>query len=166
MISIVDFSNLCLKAEILKLPHPLIRKGYIEVIDLNKGIKDLNNLRLTPLGQQLVDGTLTKKDLVCIDWIEEYRALFKEAKGRKGDRTTCMDKMCRFKNTYGFTKEEILKGAQMYIESLNGDYRYCVEADNFIFKKAEGTEKSKLLIWVEQVKDTDYLDTDWDKKMT
>ena len=159
-ITVTDFASLCLKAEILKLPQPLIRKGYLKIIDLTKDKKDLSNLELTPLGLKLLTGKVHEVNS-CVDWIEEYRSLFKNGKGKRGDKNACIDKMCRFTNSYGYSKELILKAAEAYLDSLNGDYTYCMQADYFIFKKAEQTESSKLLTWIEEVESEDYQSGDW-----
>lgn len=163
-ITVTDFATLCLKAEILKLPHPLIRKGLLKIIDQTKSLKDISNFELTPLGLKLITGKIEEKSS-CVDWIEEYRALFKEGKGKRGDKNACIDKMCRFTNTYGFSKEDIFTATKAYLDSLHGDYTYCMQADYFIFKKAEQTESSKLLTWIEEVQSNDYLEGDWTKKM-
>ena len=84
------------------------------------------------------------KDYGISLWIDEYRELFKGKKtGAMGSKLSCTMNMSKFWETCpGFQdKELILFATRRYIASTaNSNYKYMMEADNFISKDG----KSKL----------------------
>lgn len=91
------------------------------------------------------------------DWvIDEYRKLWMDIKGSKGgDRRTCIDKMKKFFATNpDIRKSDVMEAASYYVTSFvkGNNPMYMVEADNFIYKKQEGTTRSKLEQMLEIVK--------------
>ena len=70
------------------------------------------------------------------EFIEEYRKLWKGLKpGSMGSENACKEKMLRWMGENpNYTKEDILKAAKIYINSLN-NYQYLQAAHYFIYKK-------------------------------
>lgn len=87
-----------------------------------------------------------------LDWIEEYRNLFKERFNRtgiKGSKSACQTKMKSFlKANPKVTKEDVLAATTLYLDSLD-DYKYMQNADYFIRKN----NQSRLEAFVEEYKE-------------
>lgn len=98
------------------------------------------------------------------EFIEEYRNLWKGLKvGSMGSPNACKEKMERWmKENPNYTKEDILKAARIYINSLN-NYQYLQAAHYFIYKKDGKEEDSRLSAFVEE-KEVD--NTDWTTKLS
>lgn len=79
--------------------------------------------------------------------IEEFRHKWKGLKpGAMGSLKSCYLKLARWMNEnpeYSF--EDILKAADIYIDSLGGDYRYLQRADYFVYKQENNREESSRL---------------------
>ncbi len=131
-----DFYKLC---NSLGVVTQLVNGGYLENSTLinNKGAEQL----------------LKAKEIPEIDWIDEYRGLFKkEHTGRAGltaDALSVANKMKRFQIQFGHDKETILRATKEYIKDT--DPNFIQEADYFIFKKdgKRNEERSKLAAWCE-----------------
>ena len=97
-------------------------------------------------------------------FIEEYRNLWKGLKvGSMGSPMACKEKMLRWmKENPNYTKEDILKAAKIYINSLN-NYQYLQAAHYFIYKKDGKEEDSRLSAFIEE-KEVD--NTDWTTKLS
>ena len=93
------------------------------------------------------------------EFIEEYRKLWKGLKpGSMGSENACKEKMLRWMGENpNYTKEDILKAARIYINSLN-NYQYLQAAHYFIYKKDGKEEDSRLSAFIEE-KEVD--NTDW-----
>ena len=98
------------------------------------------------------------------EFIEEYRSLWKGLKlGSMGSPGACKEKMLRWMGENpNYTKEDILKAAKIYINSLN-NYQYLQAAHYFIYKKDGKEEDSRLSAFVEE-KEVD--NTDWTVKLS
>ena len=98
------------------------------------------------------------------EFIEEYRNLWKGLKpGSMGSENACKEKMLRWMGENpNYTKEDILKAAKIYINSLN-NYQYLQAAHYFIYKKDGKEEDSRLSAFVEE-KEVD--NTDWTVKLS
>ena len=98
------------------------------------------------------------------EFIEEYRSLWKGLKlGSMGSPNACKEKMERWmKENPNYTKEDILKAAKIYINSLN-NYQYLQAAHYFIYKKDGKEEDSRLSAFIEE-KEVD--NTDWTVKLS
>jgi hypothetical protein len=64
------------------------------------------------------------------------------------------------KNNPQYTFEDILKAADLYIESLDGNYKYLQRADYFIYKKEGKEESSRLSAFIEEI-NINIVDSDW-----
>ena len=97
-------------------------------------------------------------------FIEEYRNLWKGLKvGSMGSPMACKEKMLRWMGENpNYTKEDILKAAKIYINSLN-NYQYLQAAHYFIYKKDGKEEDSRLSAFIEE-KEVD--NTDWTTKLS
>lgn len=97
-------------------------------------------------------------------FIEEYRKLWKGLKpGSMGSENACKEKMLRWMGENpNYSKEDILKAARIYINSLN-NYQYLQAAHYFIYKKDGKEEDSRLSAFVEE-KEVD--NTDWTVKLS
>ena len=93
------------------------------------------------------------------EFIEEYRNLWKGLKvGSLGSPMACKEKMLRWMGENpNYSKEDILKAAKIYINSLN-NYQYLQAAHYFIYKKDGKEEDSRLSAFIEE-KEVD--NTDW-----
>ena len=98
------------------------------------------------------------------EFIEEYRNLWKGLKvGSMGSPIACKEKMERWmKENPNYSKEDILKAAKIYINSLN-NYQYLQAAHYFIYKKDGKEEDSRLSAFIEE-KEVD--NTDWTTKLS
>ena len=98
------------------------------------------------------------------EFIEEYRNLWKGLKvGSMGSPMACKEKMLRWMGENpNYTKEDILKAARIYINSLN-NYQYLQAAHYFIYKKDGKEEDSRLSAFVEE-KEVD--NTDWTTRLS
>ena len=93
------------------------------------------------------------------EFIEEYRSLWKGLKlGSMGSPGACKEKMLRWMGENpNYTKEDILKAAKIYINSLN-NYQYLQAAHYFIYKKDGKEEDSRLSAFINE---TEPDNTDW-----
>ena len=98
------------------------------------------------------------------EFIEEYRNLWKGLKvGSMGSPMACKEKMLRWMGENpNYSKEDILKAAKIYINSLN-NYQYLQAAHYFIYKKDGKEEDSRLSAFIEE-KEVD--NTDWTTKLS
>ena len=98
------------------------------------------------------------------EFIEEYRSICKGLKlGAMGSPSACKEKMERWmKENPNYSKEDILKAAKIYINSLN-NYQYLQAAHYFIYKKDGKEEDSRLSAFIEE-KEVD--NTDWTTKLS
>lgn len=98
------------------------------------------------------------------EFIEEYRNLWKGLKvGSMGSPGACKEKMLRWMGENpNYSKEDILKAAKIYINSLN-NYQYLQAAHYFIYKKDGKEEDSRLSAFVEE-KEVD--NTDWTTRLS
>lgn len=98
------------------------------------------------------------------EFIEEYRSIWKGLKlGAMGSPGACKEKMLRWMGENpNYTKEDILKAAKIYINSLN-NYQYLQAAHYFIYKKDGKEEDSRLSAFIEE-KEID--NTDWTMKLS
>ena len=98
------------------------------------------------------------------EFIEEYRKLWKGLKpGSMGSENACKEKMLRWMGENpNYSKEDIIKAARIYINSLN-NYQYLQAAHYFIYKKDGKEEDSRLSAFIEE-KEVD--NTDWTVKLS
>jgi hypothetical protein len=98
------------------------------------------------------------------EFIEEYRNLWKGLKlGSMGSPGACKEKMLRWmRENPNYSKEDILKAAKIYINSLN-NYQYLQAAHYFIYKKDGKEEDSRLSAFIEE-KEVD--NTDWTSRLS
>jgi hypothetical protein len=98
------------------------------------------------------------------EFIEDYRNLWKGLKvGSMGSPMACKEKMLRWMGENpNYSKEDILKAAKIYINSLN-NYQYLQAAHYFIYKKDGKEEDSRLSAFIEE-KEVD--NTDWTSRLS
>lgn len=79
--------------------------------------------------------------------IDLFRDKWKGLKaGSMGSSKSCKNKLIRWmKENPDYSFEQILEAADMYIDSLRGDYRFLQRADYFIFKQENNREESSRL---------------------
>jgi hypothetical protein len=97
------------------------------------------------------------------NFITEYRSLWKGLKvGSMGSHNSCSDKLSRWlKENTQYSKEDVLKAARIYINSLD-NYQYLQQADYFIYKKDAHGESSRLSAFIDE---TEVNNTDWTSKL-
>jgi len=99
------------------------------------------------------------------DFIKEFRTLWKGLKpGSMGSEKACRDKMYKWmEENPSYKKEDILKSAKLYIQSLS-NLNYLQQADYFIYKKDIHGESSRLSAFIDEI-DGKQVD-DWTTKLT
>lgn len=148
----------------------LIKKENNNVILREKGKLLLDFLSIESNYSNYKDKKITKKSNRVInegfdEFIEEYRNLWKGLKvGSMGSPTACREKMERWmKENPDYSKEDILKAARIYINSVD-NYQYLQAAHYFIYKKDNGKEEdSRLSAFIEE-KEVD--NNDWTTRLS
>lgn len=158
------------------LENKKLIKITVETIDDKKEIK----YTLRQKAKLLLEASFNEYDSVSIkkkktvsdkylsrlvdDNLKSYRLIFKGLKiGAMGSPSSCRNKLLRWlKENPDKTMEDVLKAANLYVKSLEGDYRYLQRADYFIFKKEGKEESSRLSAFVEELDYTDnYTEEGW-----
>ena len=153
--------------------NELQNKQFIKLIDKEVIIREKTKLLI---GFLSIESDLNHKEKKIIkksnrvinegfdEFIEEYRKLWKGLKpGSMGSENACKEKMLRWMGENpNYTKEDILKAAKIYINSLN-NYQYLQAAHYFIYKKDGKEEDSRLSAFIEE-KEVD--NTDWTTKLS
>lgn len=126
-------------------------------------------LLIEGLNSNYKDKKITKKSSRSInegfeEFITEYRMLWKGLKvGSMGSHNSCFDKLSRWlKENTQYSKEDVLKAAKIYINSLD-NYQYLQQADYFIYKKDAHGESSRLSAFIDE---TEVNNTDWTSKLS
>ena len=144
-------------------------KGFIKIITNEKILlREKGNLFLDLISIDSInsakDKKITKKSSRSINsdldvLAKEYRMLWKGLKpGSMGSEQGCKEKLFRWmKNNPDYSKEDIIKAAKIYINSLD-NYTFLQQADYFIYKKDAYGESSRLSAFIDDIsKPTD----DW-----
>lgn len=133
----------------------LRRYAYIQKInpDLPYIVDDsLQNLEITEKGKSILIDKVEAVAKQNLDWVQEYRALFKGVKAQAmGDRKACEDNIRWFMKRYPeFSKEQIIAAAKKHINDNANKPQYTRRADYFI-KKADANKNvtSDLLMYLE-----------------
>lgn len=152
----------------------LQEKQFIKLIDKEVIVREKTKLLLDFLSIESSYSNYKEKKIIkksnrvinegFDEFIEEYRNLWKGLKvGSMGSPMACKEKMERWmKENPNYTKEDILKAAKIYINSLN-NYQYLQAAHYFIYKKDGKEEDSRLSAFIEE-KEVD--NTDWTTKLS
>lgn len=170
------FHNLNIKdINSLDYAESLQNKNYIKLINnttiivREKTVKLFKVLQSFELKVKAQDSKkVVKSDLALkyeVDsFISEFRSKWKGLKpGSMGSPQSCKDKMLRWcKLNPSYTKDDILKAADIYIKSLR-DFKYLQSADYFIYKQDGKIESSRLSAFVDEV--DNYDDEDWTTKI-
>lgn len=184
-LSIIEFITLLQLNEIdtglqldLDILHNLQEKQFVKLIidkfGTNTIIREKSKLLLDFLSIESSYSNYKEKKIIkksnrvinegFDEFIEEYRNLWKGLKvGSMGSPMACKEKMLRWMGENpNYSKEDILKAAKIYINSLN-NYQYLQAAHYFIYKKDGKEEDSRLSAFVEE-KEVD--NTDWTTKLS
>lgn len=100
--------------------------------------------------------------------VKKFRSRFNGLKvGSMGSLASVKNKLSRWMKTNPeVTFKEILAATDLYIESLNGDYRYLQRADYFIYKQNTSKEESsRLSIFIEEG-NREIVNSDWGANIT
>lgn len=184
-LSVIEFITLLQLNEIdtglqldLDILHNLQEKQFVKLIidkfGTNTIIREKSKLLLDFLSiesnySNYKEKKIIKKSTRTIsggfdEFIEDYRKLWKGLKpGSMGSENACKEKMLRWMGENpNYSKEDILKAAKIYINSLN-NYQYLQAAHYFIYKKDGKEEDSRLSAFIEE-KEVD--NTDWTTKLS
>ena len=184
-LSVIEFITLLQLNEIdtglqldLDILHNLQEKQFVKLIidkfGTNTIIREKSKLLLDFLSIESSHSNYKEKKIIkksnrvinegFDEFIEEYRNLWKGLKvGSMGSPGACKEKMLRWMGENpNYTKEDILKAAKIYINSLN-NYQYLQAAHYFIYKKDGKEEDSRLSAFIEE-KEVD--NTDWTTKLS
>ena len=135
-------------------------KGFIKIITNEKILlREKGNLFLDLISIDSINSVknkkITKKSSRVINHeieslVKEYRNLWKGLKpGSMGSEQGCKEKLFRWmQNNPSYTKEDILKAAKAYINSLD-NYTFLQQADYFIYKKDAHGESSRLSAFID-----------------
>lgn len=135
--------------------HRLRRYDFIQKINTDAPYVidgELSNLELTDKGKGVIMDKVASVKKQDLNWIQEYRMLFKGIKSQSmGDRKACEDNMRWFLKRYPeFTKEQILGAAKKHIHDNGNKPQYTRRADYFIKKQdANRNVVSDLLMYLE-----------------
>lgn len=97
-----------------------------------------------------------------VDRIDEYRNRWKGRKaGSMGSRQSCIDKLSRWMTTNPeYTFDQILKAADIYLDTEGRNITYLQRADYFIYKQENNKEESsRLSAFIDEI-DTN-VEADW-----
>jgi hypothetical protein len=86
--------------------------------------------------------------------LESFRAKWKGLRpGSMGSQKSCKIKLTRWmKENPEYSFDDILSAADIYIESLDGSYKFLQRADYFIFKQENNREESsRLSAYVDEI---------------
>lgn len=133
----------------------LQKKRFIKVIEDDRG----QHIMFRQKGKDLIDSVFDRnvkikekpsKKQMNVDILirlPEFRSKWKGLKpGSMGSLQSCKAKLVRWMNENpGYDFDDVLKAAEAYIESLNGDYRFLQRADYFIYKQENNREESSRL---------------------
>ncbi len=172
---LIQINNNCLNDNV-QMPdlYPLNDKGFIKHFDGQIILREKSKLLLEFLSIESNYSNYKEKKIIkksnrvinegFDEFIEEYRNLWKGLKvGSMGSPMACREKMERWmKENPNYSKEDILKAAKIYINSLN-NYQYLQAAHYFIYKKDGKEEDSRLSAFIEE-KEVD--NTDWTTKLS
>ena len=184
-LSVIEFVTLLQLNEIdtglqldLDILHNLQEKQFVKLIidkfGTNTIIREKSKLLLDFLSIESNHSNYKEKKIIkksnrvinegFDEFIEEYRKLWKGLKpGSMGSENACKEKMLRWMGENpNYSKEDILKAAKIYINSLN-NYQYLQAAHYFIYKKDGKEEDSRLSAFIEE-KEVD--NTDWTTKLS
>ena len=184
-LSVIEFITLLQLNEIdtglqldLDILHNLQEKQFVKLIidkfGTNTIIREKSKLLLDFLSIESSHSNYKEKKIIkksnrvinegFDEFIEDYRNLWKGLKvGSMGSPTACKEKMLRWMGENpNYSKEDILKAAKIYINSLN-NYQYLQAAHYFIYKKDGKEEDSRLSAFIEE-KEVD--NTDWTTKLS
>ena len=137
-------------------------KGFIKIITNEKIIlREKGTLFLDLISIDSInsakDKKITKKSSRSINsdldvLAKEYRMLWKGLKpGSMGSEQGCKEKLFRWmKNNPDYSKEDIIKAAKIYINSLD-NYTFLQQADYFIYKKDAYGESSRLSAFIDDI---------------
>lgn len=149
-------------------------KQFIKLIDKEVIVREKSKLLLDFLSIESSYSNYKEKKIIkksnrvinegFDEFIEEYRNLWKGLKvGSMGSPGACKEKMLRWMGENpNYSKEDILKAARIYINSLN-NYQYLQAAHYFIYKKDGKEEDSRLSAFIEE-KEVD--NTDWTTRLS
>lgn len=154
--------------------HELEEKQFVKIINQEIILREKSKLLLDFLSIESSYSNYKEKKIIkksnrvinegFDEFIEEYRNLWKGLKvGSMGSPMACKDKMLRWMGENpNYSKEDIIKAAKIYINSLN-NYQYLQAAHYFIYKKDGKEEDSRLSAFIEE-KEVD--NTDWTTKLS
>lgn len=184
-LSIIEFITLLQLNEIdtglqldLDILHNLQEKQFVKLIidkfGTNTIIREKSKLLLDFLSIESSYSNYKEKKIIkksnrvinegFDEFIEEYRNLWKGLKlGSMGSPGACKEKMLRWMGENpNYSKEDILKAARIYINSLN-NYQYLQAAHYFIYKKDGKEEDSRLSAFIEE---KEINNTDWTTRLS
>jgi len=118
-------------------------KIFLELISI-ENIDSLGNKKVIKKSSRSINSDL---DIL----VKEYRSLWRGLKpGSMGHEQGVRDKLYRWmQNNPTYSKEDIIKSAKLYIQSLD-NYNYLQQADYFIYKKDLNGESSRLSAFIDE----------------
>lgn len=141
----------------------LEEKQFIKVINTEKVIlREKGKLFIELISIEKLSSVKSKKEIKKSErlllsevnsFIDDFRNKWKGLKpGSMGSLSACRLKMLRWmKENPDYNPEQILKAADIYIESLN-NYNYLQQADYFIYKKEGNKEEhSRLSAFIDEI---------------
>lgn len=141
----------------------LQEKGFIKIINNEKNHVILREkaklliefLEIESLNSVKKEKVIKKSKRIVtsevLEFVDTFRNKWKGLKpGSMGSFESCKEKLMRWMlNNPTYSKEQILKAADIYINSLN-NLQYLQQADYFIYKKEGKDEQSRLSAFIDE----------------
>lgn len=140
-----DLDTSCISEEVQRLVH----LSKIVERDYNSNEKVKWNVSLFETSEETDENW---------KWVEEYRKLFSNIKSdKRGDKKGTISKMKKFfAENPEVRVDDVFQATKMYLEKFRNapnEAIYMTQADYFISKVEKGDKKSKLLMYIEILKE-------------
>lgn len=136
---------------------PEARQSAIDLIDylLIESFKELFSSKIIKKSKKRIKAEVVEK-------IDEYRLKWKGLKaGSMGDKNSCIEKLSKWmEENPSYSFDDILKAADLYLETEGANIKFLQRADFFIYKQdANKIESSRLSAFIDDI--TEDMQKDW-----
>ena len=137
----------------------LLRQKSLQLIENSFSTLTINK-NLKTVKKKLPERLLTN---IVENNYQEFREKWRGLKeGSMGAPKSCKEKLRRWIiENPEYSIEDIMKAADLYIKSLQGNYKFIQRADYFIFKKEGKEESSRLSAFIDEINNNNIQKEDW-----
>lgn len=137
--------------------QPEIRQSGIDLIDFFsiESFDEFNAPKIIKKSKKRIKAEVVGR-------IDEYRSKWKGLKaGSMGDRNSCIEKLSRWmENNPEYSFDDILKAADLYLDTEGRNLKFLQKADFFIYKQdANKIDSSRLSAFIDDISED--IDSDW-----